>query len=82
MKYVQLLDGTITQDDLQKVEDFNQFFTSTFTRENPTSIPTLHIDKHVEPIDLPDISAELVFSKLCNLNSFKSPCPNGWSICP
>ena len=57
------------------MEAFNHFFTSVFTTENPTSIPALHVDKHIEPIDLSDISPELVFSKLCNLNPYKSHGP-------
>ena len=55
---IQLPDGTIAQDDVQKAEAFNQFFTSIFTKEAPTHLPSLHIDHVVDPVGLPDISID------------------------
>ena len=37
---IQLPDGTVTQDDLQKAEAFNQYFTSVFTKEAPAHLPS------------------------------------------
>ena len=77
---IQLPDGTIAQDDVQKAEAFNQFFTSIFTKEAPTHLPSLHIDHVVDPVGLPDISTELVCSMLHKLDSYKSPGPDGWPL--
>ena len=77
---IQLPDGTVTQDDLQKAEAFNRFFTSIFTKEAPAHLPSLHIDHFVDPVGLPIISTELICSKLRKLDSYKSPGPDGWPL--
>ena len=59
---IQLRDGTVTQDDLQKAEAFNQIFTSIFTKEASAHLPSFHIDHLVDPVGLPVISTELICS--------------------
>ena len=44
---IQLPDGTIAQDDVQKAEAFNQFFTSIFTKEAPIVHQGMYFDKMI-----------------------------------
>ena len=45
-------------------------------------MPSLHIDHFVDPVGLPVISTELIYSnyKLRKLDSYKSPGPDGWPL--
>ena len=54
---IQLPDGTVTQDDLQKAEAFNQFLiVYIFTKEASAHLPSLHIDHLGDPVGLPVVS--------------------------
>ena len=65
-------DGNLTKDDKEKAEILNSFFTSVFTEENITNIPTLSSrNKNMFLTDLV-ITKEAVRDKLNNLNINKS----------
>lgn len=70
-------DGSLTRDDETKAELLNSFFTSVFTQEDLTNIPTLEpkaVREHLRNIQ---ITPEMILKKLLKLKSSKSAGPDG-----
>ncbi len=70
-------DGSLTVNDHEKAEVLNQFFTSVFTKEDLSNMPT--VEKHQVPKDLDSIyiTVEEVQKGLSRLKTCKSPGPDG-----
>ena len=73
-------DGSAIHSDTEMATHFNEYFSSVFTCEDTTSIPT--VDSTSSPLldDSIEITPETVFSKLIALQSNKSSGPDGWPI--
>ncbi len=70
-------DGGLTQSDEEKADVLNTFFTSVFTQEDLTNIPTLEDRDFSTPLQKIEISVDEVEKKLKNLKTGKSPGPDG-----
>ena len=68
-------DGNLTETDSEKAEVLNNFFTSVFTIETDTNIPTFSNNKDVS-IDSVSVSTEQFKKALLSLNISKSPGPD------
>ena len=73
-------DGSVVHSDLEMATLFNEYFSSVFTCEDITSIPT--VDSTGSPLlnDSIEITPTVVLNKLMALQSSKSPGPDGWPI--
>ena len=69
-------DGTLTEDDLEKAELLNSFFSSVFTDEDVNNVPVFKIDKDVIINDV-NVSISDMEKALSSLKIFKSPGPDG-----
>ena len=68
-------DGTLTEDDQDKAEVLNNFFTSVFTQEDDTDIPTFDCGKNVSINDV-IVTDDMMKKSLLSLNISKSPGPD------
>ena len=66
-------DGTLSSSDYQKAEMLNTFFTSVFTEEDLSNIPTLEKRSFEECLNQVKVTPEKVQKKLKNLKTSKSP---------
>ena len=66
--------------DAEKATIFNEYFSSVFTVEDTTTIPTVHSVCSPPVIDSIDITPEVVLNKITNLQSGKSSGPDGWPV--
>ena len=69
-------DGSLTVDDEETAEALNQFFESTFTREDSSNIPVSTSVSEDSICDI-DITESLVLQKLLELKVNKAPGPDG-----
>lgn len=74
---LQTADGKLTSDNQEKAEILNRFFSSVFTKEDLTQIPTLHPIRSEINLASTLINPELVAKKLNKLNPSKSAGPDG-----
>ena len=72
-------DGNIIESDVSKATAFIQFFTSVFTHEDCSNLPSFSIGHSVSSLCDIDISPSVIYNKLRLLNGSKSPGPDGWS---
>ena len=77
---IQRLDGSLASSDQEKAELLNSYFSSVFTHENLTNIPTLESKDDTPQLDDMAISPSMVCSVITKLKSEKSTGPNGWPI--
>ena len=77
---IQRLDGSLASSDQEKAELLNSYFSSVFTHENLTKIPTLESKDDTPQLDDMAISPSMVCSVIAKLKSEKSTGPNGWPI--
>ena len=81
-----LINGQIAPDnssissDPEMVTLFNEYFSSVFTVEDITTIPTAHLTTFTSVSDSIEFTPSIVFSKVMNLQSGKSLGPDGWPI--
>ena len=73
-------DGSTVCSDAEKATIFNEYFSSVFTVEDTTTIPTVHSVCSPPVIDSIDITPEVVLNKITNLQSGKSSGPDGWPV--
>jgi len=59
---------------------FNDYFSSVFTVEDTSVISTAHFSTSPPAVDSIDFSPDIIFNKVTNLPSGKSPGPDGWPI--
>ena len=71
-------DGSRAIDPKNKAEAFNAFFTSVFTIEDTSSMPTVSPVLEKEVLSTVKITPEIVQNKLQKLNENKSPGHDGW----
>ena len=69
-------DGSLTQDDSEKAEILNDFFSSVFTEEDKSDVPDFITDQKDFISEL-NISREDIVKKLQSLKPDKSPGPDG-----
>ena len=77
---IQRLDGSLASSDQEKAELLNSYFSSVFTHENLTKIPTLESKDDTAQLDDMAISPSMVCSVITKLKSEKSTGPDGWPI--
>ena len=73
-------DGSSVFSDSEMATLLNDCFSSVFTVEDTTTIPTAHTTASTSATDSIDFTPNIVFSKVMNLQSGKSPGPDGWPI--
>ena len=74
-------DGSSVSSDSEMATLLNNYFSSVFTVEDTTTISTAHTTASASATDSIDFTANIiVFSKVMNLQSGKSPRPDGWLI--
>ena len=73
-------DNSIVYSDGEKSKLLNEFFTSVFTREDTSSVPSFYLNREVPSLDSVAISPSIVYDKLRNLKPDKSPGPEGWPV--
>ena len=59
---------------------FNDYFSTVFTCEDTTTIPTVDSASSPPNADSIEITPGVVYDKLMNLQNNKSPGPGGWPI--
>ena len=69
-------DGSLTKDNQEKADIFNNFFSSVFTQENLNNMPTFEA-RTPNTISKVEISLQDMKDKLKSLNASKSPGPDG-----
>ena len=77
---LQCPDGSTAHTDKDKAEALNNFFTSIFTQENLSSIPSFTLDTTVPLLQLVTVSPHIVYKRLLDINPGKSPGPEGWPL--
>ena len=73
-------DGSLVNSDSEMATLFNDYFSSVFTCEDTNTIPTTDASGTPPITDSIDITPEIILSKIANLQSSKSPGPDGWPI--
>ena len=71
-------DGNTVHSDTSKVQIFNNYFTSVFTNEDVSFLPTFNLDRVVPTLSDVVITPEMVLEKLKSIQAYKSPGPDGW----
>ena len=71
-------DGSKAITPKEKANSLNQFFCSVFTRERSNDIPELSEDFPGDILATTNITPEIVWKKLVNLDPNKSPGPDKW----
>ena len=74
--------GTIVEDKSEMAEEFNKFFSSTFTEENQSTIPPsedMFANRSNQTLDDVDLKSESIRKKLTSLRSDKAPGADGIS---
>ena len=74
--------GTIVEDKSEMAEEFNKFFSSTFTEENQSTIPPsddMFANRSDQTLDDVDLKPESIRKKLTSLRSDKAPGADGIS---
>jgi len=71
-------DGTRACTSEDVVEVLNQFFSSVFTQEDLSTIPTLDPKYHGPPLEDIEITPDMILKKLQRLKVSKSPGPDGF----
>nr|XP_054752842.1 uncharacterized protein LOC129258625 [Lytechinus pictus] len=74
-------DGTPISSDKGKADALNEFFATTFTDEDKTSIPSLASKYSGMPLTSISISEDDVYKKLVSLSKYKSAGPDGIHPC-
>ena len=74
---IEMEDGTLTSNDTERAEVFNNFFSSVFTKENTDHVPTPGYDFTGDPLVDIEISNEKILKKIRKLHRGKSPGPDG-----
>ena len=77
---IQCLDGSLASSDQEKADLLNSYFSSAFTFENLSNIPTMDLKDDTPHLDDIAISPFLISSMITKLKSDKSAGPNGWPI--
>ena len=77
---LQCPDGSTAHTDKDKADALNNFFTSIFTQENLSSIPSFTLDTTVPLLQSVTVSHHIVYKKLLDINPGKSSGPEGWSL--
>ena len=70
-------DNSVTYSDQEKCELFNHYFSSVFTNEDCSTIPSFQLSRDIADID---IAPAMVLDKLMHLDPSKSSGPEGWPI--
>ena len=73
-------DDSVTSSDEEKAKIFNDFFTSVFTHEDTSSMPTYQLNTDIPVLNSITASPSIVYNKLKNLKDNKSPDPEGWPV--
>ena len=77
---LQCPDGSTAHTDKDKAEALSNFFTSIFTQENLSSIPSFTLDTTVPLLQTVTISPNTVYKKLLDINPGKSQGSEGWPL--
>ena len=77
---LQCPDGSTSHIDRDKADTLNKYFTSVFTQENLSTIPSFTLGVSVPPLQTVTITPHIVYKKLVDINTSKSPGPNGWPL--
>jgi len=73
-------DNSTTDSNQEKYELFNKYFTSVFTKEDCTGIPSFQFKGNHSHLSDIDITPAIVLDKLQHLNPTKACGPEGWPI--
>jgi len=73
-------DGSIVSSDKDKSILFNDFFTSVFTREDTSSMPSFSLNRETPTLNSITVTPSIVYDKLKNSKSDKAPGPEGWPV--
>ena len=73
-------DNSVTYSDPEKCELFNNYFSSVFTNEDCSSIPSLQLNRGIVPLTDIEMTPAIVFDNLMHLDPSKSLGPEGWLI--
>ena len=73
-------DNSVTYSDQEKCELFNHYFSSVFTNEDYSTIPSFQLSRDIVPLTDIDITPAMVLNKLMHLDPSKSSGPEGWPI--
>ena len=73
-------DGSIVSTDKDKSKLFNDFFTSVFTHEDTSSMPSFSLDREAPILNSITVTPSIIYDKLRNIKSDKSPGPEGWPV--
>ena len=76
---IKRLDGSLASSDQEKADLLNSYFSSVFTREDLSNIPTLDL-KDIPQLDNISISPSIVWREIDKLQSEKLADPGGWPI--
>ena len=77
---LQCPDGSTAHLHKDKAELLNQYFTSVFTHENLSVVPSFTLDQAVPSLHTVKILPNIVYKKLVDINTNKSPGPKGWPL--
>ena len=69
---------SIAYTDKDKSKLLNDFFTSVFTHEDTSSMPSLSLDREAPILSSIKVTPSIIYSKLKDIKSEKSPGPEGW----
>ena len=73
-------DDFVTSSDEEKAKIFNDCFTSVFTHEDTSFMPTFQLNTDISVLDSITASPSIVYNKLKNLKDNKSPGPKDWPV--
>ena len=71
-------DNSIAYTDKDKSKLLNDFFTSVFTHKDTNSMPSLSLDREAPILSSIKVTPSIIYSKLKDIKSDKSPGPEGW----